>query len=121
MYLTSPLTFTLLTRYPYLRRWCGPLGLFLAVVGYLASSFATEVWHLVLLQGVLCALGSGLMFTPTTLYLDEWFVRRKSLAYGVMWSGKSLTGTLLPFVFRAALDRFGYRTVIRAWAVILAS
>ncbi|KAI8262167.1 hypothetical protein K4K53_012342 [Colletotrichum sp. SAR 10_77] len=35
------------------------------------------------------------MFTPTTLYLDEWFIKRKGLAYGVMWAGKSAAGVLL--------------------------
>jgi MFS family permease len=86
MYLSSPFTFAILTRWPRLRRWFGPIGLFITFAGFLASSFATKVWQLITTQGVICALGSGLLFTPTTLYLDEWFVKRKGLAYGIMAS-----------------------------------
>lgn len=118
MYLMSPFSFAILTRWPRLRRWFGPMGLVLAAVGFLASSFATTVWQLVLTQGVLSALGCGLLFTPTTLYLDEWFVRRKGLAYGVMWAGKSFTGVALPFAAEAGLRRFGPEVTLRAWAIL---
>ncbi|KAH7135727.1 major facilitator superfamily domain-containing protein [Dendryphion nanum] len=117
MYLSSPLTFTLLTKYPHLRRSFGPLGVLIAASGFLLSSFATKVWQLIVTQGVLCALGCGLMFTPTTLYLDEWWVRRKGLAYGIMWSGKNVTGIVMPFVVEAGLGRFGPRRTVQAWAV----
>lgn len=117
MYLSSPLTFTLLTRWPHLRPWCGPIGLSMAVIGLIASSFSTEIWQLILLQGFIASLGCGLLFTSTTLYLDEWFVKRKGLAYGIMWAGKSLSGVVIPFIIDAGLEKYGYRTTIRAWAV----
>jgi len=81
-----PITFTLLTRYPRVRRFTGPVGLAITVSSLVLSSFATKVWQLILSQGVLCAIGSGLLFSPTTLYLDEWFIARKGMAYGVMWA-----------------------------------
>ncbi|KAF2465434.1 MFS monocarboxylate transporter [Lindgomyces ingoldianus] len=117
MYLSSPFTFAILTRWPRLRRWFGPIGLVMTACGFLISSFATEVWQLIATQGVICALGSGLLFTPTTLYLDEWFIRRKGLAYGVMWAGKSITGVGLPFAMEASLHRFGPRPTLQAWTV----
>ncbi|KAF1967716.1 putative MFS monocarboxylate transporter [Bimuria novae-zelandiae CBS 107.79] len=117
MYLMSPFTFFLLTRWPRLRRWFGPIGLVLAFIGFLASSFATTVGQLILTQGVVSALGCGLLFTPTTLYLDEWFVKRKGLAYGIMWAGKSATGVGLPFAINASLRRFSPGTTLQAWSV----
>lgn len=89
MYLMMPLTFTLLTKNPRLRPYCEPLGLFITVASLIMSSYATKVWQLIASQGVLCAIGSGLLFSPTTLYLDEWFIARKGMAYGVMWAGKA--------------------------------
>jgi MFS family permease len=121
MYLLSPFTFALLTRWPRARRWCGPIGLILAVISFLASSFATAVWHLIVTQGVLSALGCGLLFTPATLYLDEWFVRRKGLAYGIMWGGKALTGVGVPFAMEASLARFGPAITLRAWSLLTVS
>lgn len=35
--------------------------------------------------GVGYAIGAGLAYAPTILFLDEWFVVRKGFAYGVMW------------------------------------
>ncbi|PWY73629.1 MFS general substrate transporter [Aspergillus heteromorphus CBS 117.55] len=118
LYLLSPVTFTLLTRHPHLQKYCAPVGLVLTVGGSLLSSFATTVWQLIATQGVICGLGNGLVFSPTTLYLDQWFIRRKGLAYGIMWAAKSISGVALPFVASACLDSFGARTTLRAWTVI---
>ena len=51
------------------------------------SSFASRVWHLIATQGVLYAIGGTLLYTPTILFLDEWFIQKKGLAFGVMWVG----------------------------------
>jgi MFS family permease len=117
MYLSSPFTFAILTRWPRLRKWFGPLGLAVTVIGFLLSSFATDVWQLVVTQGVLSGLGCGLLFTPTTLYLDEWFIKRKGLAYGIMWAGKSATGVALPFIMDACLRKYGPKSTIRGWTL----
>ncbi|GLA91323.1 hypothetical protein AtubIFM61612_005657 [Aspergillus tubingensis] len=118
LYLLSPITFTLLTRYPHLPKSCAFVGLALSVGGSLLSSFATTVWQMIVTQGVICGLGNGLVFSPTTLYLDQWFVRRKGLAYGIMWAGKSICGVALPFMTSACLDRLGAKTTLRAWTVV---
>lgn len=118
MYLMSPFTFFLLTRWPRLRRYFGPLGLLLTFTGFLSSSFCTSVWQLILTQGVVSALGCGLLFTPTTLYLDEWWITRKGLAYGIMWAGKSATGVGLPFAMNASLRAFGPARTLQAWSVL---
>ncbi|KAJ5105588.1 hypothetical protein NUU61_002935 [Penicillium alfredii] len=117
LYLLSPVTFTLLTRYPRLQSWCAPVGLVITVVGSLLSSFSMDVWHLIATQGVMCAIGNGLLFSPSTMYLDQWFVRRKGLALGIMWAAKSVTGVALPFVASICLNRFGSSTTLRAWTV----
>lgn len=119
MYLMMPATFTLLTRYPWMRRWCGPVGLAIMAASFLLSSFATQVWQLIVLQGVLSAIGSGLLFSPTTLYMDEWFIARKGFAYGMMWAGKSVAGVAAPFIMNALLSAYGSRTTIRVWTVTL--
>ena len=117
LYLSAPVTFTLLTRYPRLQRSCGPVGLALLIAGSILSSFATDIWQLIATQGVICAIGSGLLYGPTTLYLDQWFVQRKGLAYGIMLASKSFAGAGLPFAMGALLDTFGFRITMRAWAL----
>lgn len=84
---------------------------------FLASAFARQVWQLVALQGVVAGMGAGLLFAQSTLCLNERFARRKGVAYGIMWAGKSATGVGLPFAISGGLERFGYRTTMLAWTV----
>ncbi|KAK8061426.1 hypothetical protein PG994_007792 [Apiospora phragmitis] len=112
--------FTALIKYSRLRRWCGPLGLIMTTASLVASAYATTVGQLIATQGVLYAIGCGLLFSPTSLYLDEWFVERKGMAYGVMWAGKSAVGVVMPFIMNAFLQRNGMRATLLIWAVVSA-
>lgn len=77
MYLGAPLIFFILHSWPHLRRYSGIAGLMIITLALVASSFSTAVWHLILTQGVLYAIGGSLLYAPTILYLDEWFIARK--------------------------------------------
>ena len=94
MYLGSPFSFVLLQRWPSLRRKSMFIGLIIATIGLIASSFATRVWHLILTQGIMYAIGGGFLYYPILIFIDEWFVRRKGLAFGVVW-----VRTLLSILF----------------------
>jgi len=85
MYLGQPLIFALLHSWPNLRRPSTVAGLGIMCVALAASSFSTNTTHLILTQGVLYAIGGSVAYAPTILFVDEWFVRRKSFAFGVMW------------------------------------
>ena len=85
MYLGSPVTFVALMRWPKLRRLCTVVGFLVLVLALLLSSFAQEVWQLVLLQGVLYGVGGAMAYCPCILFMDDWFVQRKGLAFGIMW------------------------------------
>jgi len=43
------------------------------LIALVAASFATEVWHLIVTQGFLYAIGGSLLYSPTMFYLDQWF------------------------------------------------
>ncbi|KAI1405379.1 MFS general substrate transporter [Hypoxylon fuscum] len=117
LYLMMPAAFTLLTKYPSLRRWCLPAGLLLTTACLVASSFAATAGQLVATQGVLHAVGCGLLFSPSSLCLDEWFAERKGLAYGAMWAGKSGVGAGMPFLTSALLAKYGASSTLRIFAV----
>jgi MFS family permease len=52
-------------------------------------------------------------------WLEEWFVQRRGLAFGIMWSGSSTGGVVIPLLLESLLQRFGFRTTLRIWAVSL--
>ncbi|TAQ88874.1 hypothetical protein B7494_g2809 [Chlorociboria aeruginascens] len=120
MYLMMPVSFTLLTRYPYIRPYTGLCGLFIMGTSFILSSFSTQFWQLFLTQGILCAIGCSLLFSPTSLYLDSWFVSRKGLAYGTIWAGKSAAGVVFPFIMSSLLSRFGAKVTLQAYSIALA-
>ncbi|KAI9873805.1 MAG: hypothetical protein M1830_010590 [Pleopsidium flavum] len=119
MYLGLPVTFAMLQSWPNFRRLSTVVGLGIMCAALAISSFSTTTTHLILTQGVLYAIGGSLAYSPTILFVDEWFVRKKGFAFGVMWAGTGIAGVVLPLVMQWALDRFGFRTVLRAWAIIL--
>ena len=85
MYLLMPVYFSVLQRWPKLKEYSTWASLPVLAGGLIGASFAQTVPHLIGCQGVLFALGGNLLFAPTVTYLDEWFVRRKGLAIGIMW------------------------------------
>ncbi|KAL7953453.1 hypothetical protein V8C34DRAFT_296921 [Trichoderma compactum] len=92
MYLMIPVIFMILNKYPHLWRWCGPVGLLITMASLSASAFVSSIVGLIATQGALYSIGCGLLFSPISLHMDEWFIQRKRLAYGIMWSGKPSVG-----------------------------
>jgi hypothetical protein len=41
--------------------------------------------HLIVSQGVFYAIGGAMCYSPAISFMDEWFVKRKGLAFGMMW------------------------------------
>ena len=122
MYLSMPVLSTALDsgRYAKWRRPIAIFGLLLSSAAFLASSWSTEIWHLIALQGVLAGLGGGMVFSPVTLILDEWFKQgNRTTAYGVQLSSKNIVGTGCPFLMYALLQKLGFRGAIRVWAGIV--
>ena len=119
MYLSAPLVSALLAAFPHYTRICSFVGLAIIIVAFVASSFATRVWHLILTQGVMYAIGGGLLYFPIIVYLDEWFIRRKGFAFGIMWAGTGASGVAIPFLMDWGLNRYSFSTMLRAWAIVM--
>ncbi|KAK4977559.1 hypothetical protein LTR42_001929 [Elasticomyces elasticus] len=114
MYLTMPLYLSALQRWPFLKIYSVWASLPFLGASLIGASFATTVPQLVATQGVLFSLGGNLVFAPTLTYLDEWFIRRKGLAIGIMWAGDGVGGVVLPLVLQALLSRYGLQITLRA-------
>lgn len=119
MYIDTPLVMGILQRYPNSARWFPLLGLTLMCLSLALSSFSTTVTHLIATQGVLYALGGSVAYAPCIIYTDQWFIRRKGLAYGVMWSGTGLAGVVLPLLLETLLSRYGFATTLRIFACVI--
>lgn len=70
---------------PRMQCWLSTIGHVLMCLSLAASSFATNITHLALLQGVLYGIGGCLAFTPSIIFMNEWFVKRRGFAFGLVW------------------------------------
>lgn len=95
------------------------MGVLLMCLALGLSSLSTNVTHLILTQGIFYAIGGSIAYSPCILLMEEWFDRRKGLAFGVMWAGTGLGGVILPICMEQLLGRYGFRTTLRAFAVAL--
>ncbi|KAJ5698770.1 hypothetical protein N7462_000775 [Penicillium macrosclerotiorum] len=118
-YMLLPVAFVLLQAVPRLKLWAAPLGFVIMCLALSLSSFATNTTHLIVSQGVAYGIGASLAYAPTIVFMDDWFVQKKGLAFGIMWAGTGLSGVILPVVLQWMLGAFGYQTTLRAWAIVL--
>ncbi|KAH8593717.1 MFS monocarboxylate transporter-like protein [Bisporella sp. PMI_857] len=119
MYLFAPISLYALEAWPSIRRQSSIFGLIIVISALVSSSFSTLVWHLILTQGILYAIGGSLLYSPTMFYLDEWFIEKKGLAFGIMWAGAGTSGVIFPFLLTFLLDTYGFRITLRIWSIIL--
>ncbi|BGP49266.1 hypothetical protein JCM10450v2_005149, partial [Rhodotorula kratochvilovae] len=84
----------------------------------LASSWATKTVHLIILQGVLGGFSGAVLYAPVLLYLNDWFVEKRGLSSGIVFSGSSIGGAAFPFLINAILEKHGFATLCRIWAGI---
>ncbi|KAF8310200.1 MFS general substrate transporter [Clavulina sp. PMI_390] len=95
------------------------VSLGLCVASMFASSFATEVWQLILLQGVFYGVGAGFLYGPVICWLTQWFDARRSLAAGLIFGGTGLGGAIFPVMVTYLLENVGFRWTLRIWSLIL--
>ncbi|PWY89408.1 MFS monocarboxylate transporter [Aspergillus sclerotioniger CBS 115572] len=119
MYLDLPIIFILYRQYPTLQRTGCALGVLLMCLSLGLSSLSTKVPHLILTQGIFYAIGGSIAYAPCILLMEDWFDKRKGLAFGVMWAGTGLGGAILPIVMQRLLDLYGFRTTLRAFVITL--
>ena len=86
----------------------------------LLAPLTTQPWHLYLTIGVLVGAGSiCLGYSGQSLFLPNWFNRRRGLAIGLAFAGVGLGSvTLLPWV-QHMIEQTGWRTACTAMGIII--
>src|SRR6202042_3173765 len=96
------------------------LGVALMAAGLLLAPLTTQPWHLYLTIGVLVGSGSiCLGYSGQSLYLPNWFNRRRGLAMGLAFAGVGLGSiTLLPWM-QHMIEQTGWRTACTAMGIVV--
>jgi predicted MFS family arabinose efflux permease len=72
---------------------------------------------LILTQGVAYGLGFLVFYYPILSMVNEYWITRRGMAYGILCGASGVSGSIMPFVLHALLEKYGYRTTLRAMAL----
>ncbi|KAF3018987.1 hypothetical protein E8E14_012623 [Neopestalotiopsis sp. 37M] len=118
-YLGAPLSALVTKRYPKYQRQQIWLGWPMCILGLLGASFTTSVIGLIMTQGLLNGLGFVTLTYPIISMINEWWIVRKGMAFGLISASSGATGAVMPFIIEALLAKYGYQITLRACAVAM--
>jgi MFS family permease len=92
-------------------RFVMEMGVGLVAAGLLLAPLVRQPWHLYATLGVLVGGGSVcLSYTGQSLYLPNWFVRRRGLAMSLAFAGVGVGSIILLPSIQVIIGRAGWRT-----------
>jgi MFS family permease len=96
------------------------LGVALMAGGLLLAPLTSQPWHLYLTIGVMVGAGSVCLgYSGQSLFLPNWFIRRRGLAIGFAFAGVGIGSvTLLPWV-QSMIEQTGWRTACTAMGIMI--
>lgn len=97
-------------------RWC--LEITYLRASFLAASFTTRIWHLILSQGVAFGVGMGFCFVASVGVVSQWFTKKRSFANSLAASGSGFGGLCYSLASNAMIEHIGLPWTFRALAII---
>jgi MFS family permease len=96
------------------------VGALLMGGGLLLAPLTQEPWHLYVTIGVMVGAGSVCLgYSGQSLFLPNWFIRRRGLAMGIAFAGVGIGSvTLLPWV-QYSIEQTGWRTACTAMGLMV--
>jgi MFS family permease len=96
------------------------LGVLLMAAGLLLAPMTSEPWHLYLTIGVLVGAGSVCLgYSGQSLFLPNWFVRRRGLAMGIAFAGVGIGSIALLPAVQILIERAGWRTACLVLGILV--
>ncbi|PVH99950.1 MFS general substrate transporter [Periconia macrospinosa] len=119
-YLGAPLVAPIIRRWSSYRSHMIYVGWPLCIAGLVAGSFANTLGTLLFTQGVMYGIGFTIFYYPILSMVDEFWIRRRGMAYGLLCSSSGASGAVTPIIVQLLLHRYGYKTTFRIFAVAMA-
>ncbi|KAF7185165.1 MFS transporter asaE [Pseudocercospora fuligena] len=119
-YIAAPIMIPITKRYSKHRKHMILIGWPICLLALIAGSFAKNLGTLILTQGVMYGLGFVVFYYPILSFVNEWWVERRGMAYGLLCSASGVSGAVFPFAIEQLLHKYGYQTTLRAIAIGLA-
>ncbi|KAJ3367640.1 hypothetical protein GGF31_007189 [Allomyces arbusculus] len=93
-------------------------GSLLIAAGLFLASLATQVWQLLLTQGILFGLGCAMVYIPGAALPSQWWVKHQSFASGTAVAGAGAGPLVYTLVLSVVLPSLGTKWTLLAMAGI---
>ncbi|MFC2047516.1 MFS transporter, partial [Chloroflexota bacterium] len=78
-------------------------------IGYLLMSQINVTWQIYLIYGGMIGTGMSGTFVPLTSTVARWFVRRRGMMTGIIFSGQGLGLVIMPLITSQLIYNYGWR------------
>ncbi|KAI1768380.1 MFS general substrate transporter [Hypoxylon sp. FL1150] len=95
-------------------RWLLIVGTLVYIFGLMMLSLSTEYYQIILSQGIVSAVGMSAVFNSAMNSVIGWFLKKRAAALGIMVSGSSLGGVVLPIMMNHLISQIGFPWTMRA-------
>jgi MFS transporter, OFA family, oxalate/formate antiporter len=95
------------------------LGAAMSGAGWIASSYITSIWGLYATYGLLCGIGTGIVYIGIVGLMVKWFPDRRGLATGVVAAGYGFGAMLTTFPIDSMVKASGYQHTLVVFGLIL--
>lgn len=93
-------------------------GSILLTAAMLILGVCHQYWHFLLTIGVMCGMGTSLIFTPAIAAVGHFFLRKRGQATGLAATGGSLGGIIFPLMLQSLFPKIGWAWSTRVVALI---
>ncbi|KAL6702604.1 hypothetical protein ACN47E_001304 [Coniothyrium glycines] len=83
------------------------IGVAFETISFVGASFATQIWHLFLSQGICFGWGMGFLFVGSVGIAAQWFTTHRSLANGISAAGSGLGGLIYSLSAQSLIKNIG--------------
>jgi OFA family oxalate/formate antiporter-like MFS transporter len=97
------------------------LGALMSGCGWIASSYISSLWGLYATYGLLCGVGTGIVYIGIIGLMVKWFPARRGFATGVVAAGYGFGAILTTFPIDDMLKASGYQHTLMVFGAIFAA
>src|ERR1700732_4331873 len=94
-------------------------GCLLSGLGWITADYSTSLTRLYLTYGLLCGLGTGIVYVGIIGLVVRWFPDRRGLATGVVAAGYGFGAILTTFPIDTMMKQSGYQHTLVVFGIIL--
>jgi OFA family oxalate/formate antiporter-like MFS transporter len=95
-------------------------GGFLSGLGWVLAAYATSLWALYVSYGIICGLGTGIVYVGVVGQVVRWFPDARGFAAGMVAAGYGMGAILTTFPISASIAASGYQAALQQYGIIFA-